>query len=195
MKLIDKDALVAKINKRIIDAPVNNIGHQRVWADNDVKDIINTLEVKEVQEEPVSEDLEEAASRYAKEEYNRKSPATLPDRCKGCYAPLKYAFKAGAKWKEEQLEKNLLAHCDAQTEEEAELERDFITSIIKKEHRLPTFDDAIKYGMRLQKEQMMAKTIDGEVGYWNLRGLSVNVELPHSVEEGDKVKVIVIKED
>ncbi len=48
MKLIDKDALVAKINKRIIDAPVNNIGHQRVWAYNDVKDIINTLEVKEV---------------------------------------------------------------------------------------------------------------------------------------------------
>jgi len=48
MKLIDKDALVAEINKRIIDAPVNNIGHQRVWAYNDVKDIIKTLEVKEV---------------------------------------------------------------------------------------------------------------------------------------------------
>ena len=46
MKLIDKDALVAEINKRIIDAPVNNIGHQRVWAYNDVKDIIGTLEVK-----------------------------------------------------------------------------------------------------------------------------------------------------
>jgi len=48
MKLIDKDALVAEINRRIIDAPENNIGHQRVWAYNDVKDIINTLEVKEV---------------------------------------------------------------------------------------------------------------------------------------------------
>jgi hypothetical protein len=48
MKLIDKDALVAEINKRIIDAPINYIGHQRVWAYNDVKDILNTLEVKEV---------------------------------------------------------------------------------------------------------------------------------------------------
>lgn len=48
MELIDKSALVAEINKRIIDAPVNNIGHQRVWAYNDVKDIIGTLEVKEV---------------------------------------------------------------------------------------------------------------------------------------------------
>ena len=43
---ISKDALVAEINKRIIDAPVNNIGHQRVWAYNDVRDITNTLEVK-----------------------------------------------------------------------------------------------------------------------------------------------------
>lgn len=45
---IDKAALVAEINKRIIDAPVNNIGHQRVWAYNDVKDIIENLEEKEV---------------------------------------------------------------------------------------------------------------------------------------------------
>ena len=54
-------------------------------------------------EEPVSEELEEAASRYAKEEYNSKSPATLPDRCRGCYAPLMYAFKAGSKWQKENL--------------------------------------------------------------------------------------------
>ena len=47
-KYISKSALVAEINKRIIDAPINYIGHQRVWAYNDVKDLINTLEVKEV---------------------------------------------------------------------------------------------------------------------------------------------------
>ena len=47
MKLIDKDALVAEINKRIIDAPINNIGHQRVWAYNDVKDIINLKRVEQ----------------------------------------------------------------------------------------------------------------------------------------------------
>ena len=45
---ISKSALVAEINKRIIDAPINYIGHQRVWAYNDVKDIIGTIEVKEV---------------------------------------------------------------------------------------------------------------------------------------------------
>ena len=46
-KYIPKSALVAEINKRITDSPINYIGHQRVWAYNDVKDIINTLEVKE----------------------------------------------------------------------------------------------------------------------------------------------------
>lgn len=51
--------------------------------------------------EQPSEDLEEAASRYAKEEYSHKSPATLPDRCRGCYAPLMYAFKNGANWQKE----------------------------------------------------------------------------------------------
>lgn len=54
---------------------------------------------------------------------------------------------------------------------------------------------AFKAGAQWQKEQMMEQAIDGEIGYWNLHGLSVNVKLPHSVEEGDKAKVIVIKED
>ena len=56
MKYVSLDALVAEINKRITDAPINNIGHQRVWAYNDVKDIIDTLEVKEV-------DINEEAKR------------------------------------------------------------------------------------------------------------------------------------
>ena len=46
-----------------------------------------------------------------------------------------------------------------------------------------------------QKEKMMAKAVDGEVGYWNIRGLSINMELPRKFEEGDKVKLVIIKED
>ena len=48
-------------------------------------------------------------------------------------------------------------------------------------------------GSNWQMQQMMAKAVDGEVGYWNLRGLSINTDLPRSVSEGDKVKIIVIK--
>lgn len=57
MELIDKAALIAEINKRIVDAPINNIGHQRVWTYNDVKDIIDTLEVKDPWK-PTDEQLE-----------------------------------------------------------------------------------------------------------------------------------------
>lgn len=70
---------------------------------NEVLAILDTM-----QEELVSEDLEEAAQLYAKKEYNRKNPSSLPDRCIGCYAPIMYAFKAGAKWQKEQMMKEAL---------------------------------------------------------------------------------------
>ena len=54
---ISKSDLIAEINKRIMDAPIDCNGHQRVWAYNDVKDILNPLEVKEV-------DLDREIRRY-----------------------------------------------------------------------------------------------------------------------------------
>lgn len=59
----------------------------------------------------------------------------------------------GANWQKEQFEKNRLANCDALSKEECDRETDFAMEIIEKEHRQPTFNDAINYGMRLQKEQ------------------------------------------
>lgn len=60
---------------------------------------------------------------------------------------------------EEQFEKNRLAHCDALSKEDCDRETDFAMEIIEKEHRHPTFNDAINYGMRLQnqKEQKPAE--------------------------------------
>lgn len=48
MELIEKDALVAEIDNRIKITAYPNYGAQRIWAYNDVKEIIDTLEVKEV---------------------------------------------------------------------------------------------------------------------------------------------------
>jgi len=179
-RYIPLDVVVAEINKRIMDAPINHIGHQRVWAYNDVKDILNTLETKEVQEEPVIKGLEEAAIEAFKH---------IVDSDKNSFLEI---FKAGAKWKEEQYKKNLLDVCKKQTEEEAEIERDFIEGIID-EHRLPTFDDAIKYGMRLQKEQMMKDAFDAELD--DVCGF-LTISVPyHNGIAGDKVKVIIIKSE
>lgn len=46
----------AEIGKKIMDAPINAEGHQRVWAYNDVKDLLSTLEESE---KPMQEGLEE----------------------------------------------------------------------------------------------------------------------------------------
>ena len=106
-----------------------------------------------------------------------------------------------AKWQEQQFEKNRLAACDRQTEEEAEIEQSFVMGIIENEHRQPTFDDAIKYGMRLREQQMMAKAVDVEVkmdagGYPYIPQMELydyDKDEPLA-KEGDKYKV-VFKED
>lgn len=141
-------------------------------------------------QEPVSEELEEASKEYG----IRQGAELRPFATK--------FFKAGAKWQKEQFEKNRLAACDKMTEEEAEIESNFCIGIIESENRQPTFDDAIKYGMRLQKEQMMSKAIVREVkvdagGYPYIDATELydyDKDMPLA-KEGDKVKVIIIKED
>jgi hypothetical protein len=116
MKLINKDALVAEIEKRIKNLyPKGAQGMvvTKILKDHyeDLLSFLDHLEVKEVDlvKEPASGDLEVAARRYAKEEYSRKSPATLPDRCRACYAPIMYAFQGGAEWQREQMMKDAIS--------------------------------------------------------------------------------------
>lgn len=59
-----------------------------------------------------------------------------------------------AKWQKEQFEKNRLKHCNSITNEQAELEQGFIDQHLDKHQCMPTFLDAIEYGIRLQKEQI-----------------------------------------
>lgn len=49
-------------------------------------------------------------------------------------------------------------------------------------------------GMEQMKVQMMKDAVDGIVGYYNQRGLSISMNLPKDLEENDKVKVIIIKQ-
>ena len=122
------------------------------------------------------------------------------------YAMLE-AIEFGAKWKEEQFEKNRLEHCNSITNEQAELEQKFLDEHLDKHNRMPTFLDAIEYGMRLQKEQMMAKAVDGVVHHFEKCGVAsvhytdpTGVPMayytsPEGLSAGDKVKIIVIKQE
>ena len=65
---------------------------------------------------------------------------------------------------------------------------------------LPLFDgceleSAFEEGVNWMKQQMMKDAVYGEVGYWNIRGLSLNVRLKGDIKDGDRVKLIIIKEE
>lgn len=160
-----------------------------------VKDV---LEILDMQEEPVSEDFEDALAREW-QGYNDRGAATV-DALEDNTQELAFAkgFYLGAEWKEHQFEKNRLADGDRQTAEDAEREQDFVMGIIEKEHRQPTFDDAIKYGMRLRDEQMMANTADVMIGlpYENKDGGYTHlIDVSRPLPVGSNKIAIIFKED
>lgn len=66
---------------------------------DDIEKFLDTLS------EEHDKNLEEAAEEYGKAQYGRKA-SLLPDRCRGCYAPIVYAFITGAEWQKEQMLEN-----------------------------------------------------------------------------------------
>ena len=154
--------------------------------------------------EPVSEELEEAVDCYK----DMVTPEDVDDY-EHAYFYETYteyqiadAFKAGAKWHKEQFEKNRLAHCDELTAEQAQIESDFVIEHLKENNRTPTFIDAIEYGMKVQKEQIIANATEVTVhidagGYPYIPQIELydyDKDIPLA-KEGDKYKVILIKEE
>lgn len=84
-------------------------------------------------------ELEKAADEYANSiaQHDHNKVFSIDD------------FKAGAKWQYEQFEKNRLAACDNMTKEEADREQEFTTEFIEKNHRVPTYSEAIEYGRKM----------------------------------------------
>lgn len=123
----------------------------------------------DLQEEPVSEDLEEAAKEYSGKLSH----------------PLNNAFKAGAKWQEDK-DKQTLNEEGVVVLPEEEFER-MKRSLIKLAER---------------EKQMFAKAIDADVkvdagGYPYIPQMELydyDNDVPLA-KEGDKYKVILIKED
>lgn len=113
---IDKAALVAEIERRMQELRPTNTHKMQTGEKMDrdvlmwlnaltwVKKVIDTLEVKEVEEKPVSEDLEEAARKVGQKYFpNEENIWARPN-----YEAKKaeYAFMEGAQWQKEQLMKD-----------------------------------------------------------------------------------------
>ena len=171
---VDADAAMKELDEKI-----KLTKEHGSWEGVDVDKFMDEVRGRE------SYDLEEAA-----EEYERKRQFA-PDETEP--ESIRKAFKAGAEWQVEQFEKNRIAACDKQTKEEYDREIDFATGIIEKEHRNPTFSDAIKYGMRLQKEQMMKDAVEGEVvkDISNKLAVTAKINLV-GFKFGQKVKIIIL---
>lgn len=88
-KYIDAEKLITEINKRLMAVnlkKLGNLGSHRVWAYNDVKDIIYSLQQEQ---HSLPTNLDEAAERYGTE----KHPMTTTGANESAYD-----FKAGAEW-------------------------------------------------------------------------------------------------
>jgi len=115
-----------------------------------------------MQEEPVSEELEEMADCYK----DMVTPEEVDDPEHACFYEtyteyqIADAFKAGAKW--------------------------------QKEKEYTCYEEAFEDGAKWKNEQMMAKAIDAKL----LEGHLIRQKgVTHPLHVGDKVKVILIKED
>lgn len=169
---------------------------------NQCKELLSFIDSME--KEPVSEDLEEEIIKRWKILHGSGN-STPFDTFNGiaCYF---------ATWQKEQFEKNRLKHCNSITNEQAELEQGFIDQHLEKNNRMPTFLDAIEYGMRLQKEQMMKGLCFETKVYLESDGCAEDfnesewldlekteiTELPVDalgLKAGEKVKIIIVKEE
>ena len=145
---------------------------------------------------PISEDLEDEVIKkvlYFSENF-QEAPWAIDST--GVAQPIWFA-KFGAQWQKQKMEKNRIEHCDDITEEQYNLETGFVDEHLKKYNRIPTILDAIEYGMKLQKEQMMKDAVDAVIGSAGfLSPLYIeNYDKVKHYEFGDKVKLIIIKED
>ena len=111
--------------------------------------------------EPVSEDLDEAGKEWLRPQHDKSYANYGENKMMELthfdgYSMLE-AIEFGAKWKEEQFEKNRLKHCNSISNEQAELEQKFLDEHLDKYDRMPTFLDAIGYGMEIGKKKYEGK--------------------------------------
>ena len=130
-----------------------NGGH--CWLDEQRIEAIG-MAVKALQEEPVSDDLNIEMDNYLASVFSKDMDGGEP-RFTTWFKALVKTARHFANWQKEQFEKNRLKHCDSITNEQAELEQKFLDQHLDKYNRMPTFLDAIEYGMKLQKEQIKTK--------------------------------------
>ena len=169
--------------------PLHSDGNGMYWSGfftclKEITSIVDSLP-----EESANEDLEEEIKDFfeERETWDSESQPSKED-----------IARHFANWQKKQMEAYRIKHCNNITNEQAELESDFVSKHVEKNNRMPTFLDAIEYGMELQKNQMMkdANTYEVESRYDRRIGkyLAPDITLNEQMfNVGDEVKLIIIK--
>jgi hypothetical protein len=175
------------------DGFVQKKDEPRYDALTEVLDFVDTLE-----EEP-DESLEEAARLYAIPHYMKDIDVNHIEEYP-YDTGLEAAFIAGAQWQEERNEETIktaedhafLAGADWQKEQDL-TEASQSKSPLSVAYTNRCFEN----GKQVMKEQMLKDAVDGVVENWNSEPYP-EITIPLNPEEftaGDKVKLIIVKED
>ena len=177
---IDKDALVAEIKRRRDESWLGMYTKEKgIIFDitDEILSFIDTLEVKEVEEEPVSNDLEEAANSYIDNWYklNNLDKKSYPIDVEIS----KNDFKAGAEWQKRQI----------------------LGDDNKQYHRLRHETLKRLYENEAKLELMLDNSLEGYIEKYEQIGghnyLSLKIPMlskPDDCKDGDKIKLIILKE-
>ena len=128
-----------------------------------------------IQEEPVSEDLEKEIDRAHRIFYDEVGWDS--DEGARAYVADWFAHYF-ANWQKHHMEANRLAHCNSITNEQAEMEQKFLDEHLDKHDRMPTFLDAIEYGMEIGKKNPKSHKGKGVecaecADYWKKKGIEI----------------------
>ena len=177
---IKKADIVAEIEKRLkANGAFDEMGDAAWWEDKGMCDayksilsFLDTLEVKEVNEEPVSNDLEEAIKKYLKS--LRKSHFEGYD--------IERAFKKGAQWQKEHLWK------DAQGNDLPEIDKEVIALIEAFGHYKVIFahrvDENVEIHTSIDGKPLVLHPKRHDKGGWNIPDVKfwLDCELPKMEE-------------
>ena len=171
---ISKSALVAEIERRISVLKANESVISMLAGGmfvNEFKDLLSFLDTLEVKEEPVSEDLVEAARSYSN---------NLDNIYGSIGEQTKNAFKAGAEWQKEQM---------------------VLNDNNKEYHKVPSTTLKRLYMNEAKYELLKSDIMEGIVGDFEKGTthsyLTIKIPMllcPSNCAKGDKVKLIIVME-
>ena len=158
---------------------------------NEILSFLDTL-----QEQPVCEELEEAAQHDAICTYTMPEDGDIEKVFKVQEARVfhEIGFKAGANWQKQQDSLHILETCkengDSFTSEALE---EAAKEYVDDTNPADSFYDAFKDGALWMREQMLKEAVEGRVVDAGIFATyNTPVEYTHP---GDKVKIIIVKED